>query len=98
MDVCHQHLEIQVLIMKMFVARLVMIMAIAVLGSSCSTLTASTAMKASYDTEEDSWLSRKIPGVKSLSNMIPPPTDARLKWDQYNDKNKKPDTAKSDEF
>lgn len=84
MDIYHQHPEMQVFIMKLFVARFAVLMMIAVLGSSCSTLTASSAVKASFDSEEDSWLAKKIPAVKSLSNMIPPPSEARLKWDQYN--------------
>lgn len=83
--------------MKLFVARFAVLVMVTVLGTSCSTLSTSNAVKASFDTEEESWLSRKIPGVKALSNMIPPPTDARLKWDQYN-KNKQKDTTKIDEF
>lgn len=97
MDIYHQLPEIQELIMKLFVARFAVLFMIAFLSSSCSTLTASTPVKASFDSEEDSWLARKIPAVKSLSNMIPPPSDARLKWDQYN-QGKRNDTFKADEM
>ena len=97
MDIYHQLPEIQELIMKLFVARLTVLFMIAALCSSCSTLTASAPVKASFDSEEDSWLARKIPAVKSLSNMIPPPSDARLKWDQYN-QGKRNDTFKAEEM
>lgn len=83
--------------MKLFVAKLVVLTMVTVMGASCSSLKMGSAVKAGFDSEEESWLERKIPGVKSLSNMIPPPSEARLKWDQYN-KNKTKDASKADEF
>jgi uncharacterized protein YunC (DUF1805 family) len=97
MDIYHQHLEIQVLNMKLFVARLMMLLILTAMVASCSSLNIGSAVKAGFDSEEESWLAKKIPGVKTLSNMIPPPTEARLKWDQYNN-NKQKDASKSDEF
>ena len=35
--------------------------------------------------DEESWASRYIPGVRAVSKFIPPPSDARKKWDdRYN--------------
>lgn len=97
MELNHQILEIWIINMNSFVARLIILIMILVVGASCSTLTTGSAVKAGFESEEESWLSRKIPGVKALSNMIPPPTDARLKWDQYN-KDKQKDPSKVDGF
>ncbi len=97
MDIYHQHLEIQVFNMKLFVARFLVLIVFLALAASCSTLNSGNAVKANFESEEESWLSRKVPGFKSLSNMIPPPTDARLKWDQYNS-NKQKDASKADEL
>ncbi|MEW6349652.1 MAG: hypothetical protein AB1646_11370 [Thermodesulfobacteriota bacterium] len=30
-----------------------------------------------------SWASRHIPGWRALTAYLPPPTDARMKWDEY---------------
>lgn len=54
-----------------------------VCASACSSLRSGNAVKASFETEEtEGWLARKVPGIKTLSNIIPPPNENRLKWDQ----------------
>lgn len=56
--------------------------------TSCSGLrSGNTAVKASYEAEEnEGWMKRKIPGLKTLSDLVPPPNEARIKWDQRNRK------------
>lgn len=50
---------------------------------SCSTIQGFKTVKAGYDTEdEEGWASKYIPGVRAVSKFIPPPTDARKKWDE----------------
>ncbi|MFH1114859.1 MAG: hypothetical protein V1792_13170 [Pseudomonadota bacterium] len=66
----------------------VLVLAVALflaLTASCTSMRSLTAVKANYDMdqEEDGWASRYIPGVKALSKLIPPPTDARKKWDDH---------------
>lgn len=51
--------------------------------TSCTTLRAGAPVKAGFEAEEPGWALRHIPGLKALSNLIPPPTDARLKWDEW---------------
>jgi hypothetical protein len=59
------------------------------LVSSCSsTLSSVSAVKAGYENEKDGWISRNIPSLEKLSNMIPPPTEARMKWDETQKKQK----------
>ena len=66
-----------------------------VLFSSCSHLKSGAAVKAGYsidsepspadmdpDRSRDSWASRYIPGWKAVNRLIPPPTEARRKWDE----------------
>lgn len=52
--------------------------------TSCTGLRGAKLLKAGYqpEDEEESWASKYIPGVRSLSNLIPPPTDARREWDE----------------
>ncbi|MGB9618373.1 MAG: hypothetical protein ACP5M0_07385 [Desulfomonilaceae bacterium] len=53
------------------------------LAASCTSLRSGNAVKAAFDANEsDGWLSRHIPGVKKLSEIIPPPNEARKQWDQ----------------
>jgi hypothetical protein len=53
------------------------------LAASCTSLRSGKAVKAAYDANEsDGWMSRHIPGVKKLSEIIPPPNEARKQWDQ----------------
>jgi|GEM_PF-2320483 len=53
------------------------------LFTSCSTLKSGTAVKAAFDLEEqESWMMRKIPGLKTLSELVPPPNENRIKWDK----------------
>jgi hypothetical protein len=61
--------------------------------ASCSTLRSGIPVKAGYDTEkaglnsdEEGWASRNIPGMRALSNFIPPPNEARTKWDDWQKK------------
>jgi hypothetical protein len=54
------------------------------LATSCTSLRAPKLVKAGYEAEkEEAWASRYIPGASALSNLVPPPTDARTKWDEY---------------
>lgn len=50
--------------------------------SCSSTLSSVSAVKAGYENEKSGWISRNIPSLEKLSNMIPPPTEARTKWDE----------------
>jgi hypothetical protein len=65
------------------------IFALALFASSCSTLRSGNPVKAGYapekpafDVEEGGWAYRNIPGVKALSDFVPPPNEARTKWDE----------------
>ena len=49
--------------------------------SSCSGLRTGSPVKAGFDAEDEGWASRNIPGVRKLSDLIPPPSEARQKWD-----------------
>ncbi len=33
--------------------------------------------------KQQNWASRHIPGWKALASFLPPPTEARMKWDEY---------------
>jgi hypothetical protein len=56
----------------------------AFLVSSCSSIqTAGSIVKpAGYENEKTGWLQKNLPSLEKLSNLIPPPTDARMKWDE----------------
>jgi len=50
--------------------------------TSCTGLRLGNPVKAAYETEKaDGWISKYIPGLKTLSDLIPPPSDARKEWD-----------------
>ncbi len=69
--------------MKNIVFVALLLAAVLMCASACSSLRWGNAVKASFDTEEsDGWLKRKVPGIKTLSNIIPPPNENRIKWDQ----------------
>ncbi len=53
-----------------------------ILLTSCSTLRVGSPVKAGYEVEEPSWALRYIPGLKAISDLIPPPNEARTKWDE----------------
>jgi uncharacterized protein YceK len=64
-----------------------------ILLASCSTLRSAIPVKAGYDADkagfdidEEGWASRHIPGIKALSNFVPPPNEARTKWDDWQKK------------
>jgi hypothetical protein len=64
---------------------MILVLTILVMPSliSCSALKAGNPVKAGFDTEqEEGWLTRKVPGLKSLSDVIPPPSEARQQWDE----------------
>ncbi|MDQ7785928.1 MAG: hypothetical protein RDU20_23945 [Desulfomonilaceae bacterium] len=65
------------------------------LTTSCTSMRSLTAVKAGYDAEQqDSWASRYIPGVRAISRLVPPPSDARKEWDaRYNKRNHQGDSA-----
>ncbi len=59
------------------------ILLVLLLAASCTSLRSGKAVKAAYEANESGgWLSRNIPGVKRLSEIVPPPTDARRQWDE----------------
>ena len=49
---------------------------------SCSAVKWAVPAKAGADMDEESWASRYIPGVRAVSNIIPPPSEARVIWDE----------------
>jgi hypothetical protein len=57
---------------------------------SCATMSSGTPVKtafnvpakASFDDDEPGWLSRNVPGIKTLSDLFPKPSEARTLWDQ----------------
>jgi len=52
--------------------------------TSCSGVRSGTAVKAAFDAEDqESWITKYVPGLKSISNLLPPPNENRTKWDQY---------------
>jgi hypothetical protein len=61
------------------------------LVSSCTHLRSGAPVKASFDLpaktstppEEQGWASKYIPGVRLISNLLPEPSEARVKWDDY---------------
>lgn len=51
--------------------------------SSCASTGTPTFMKAGFDRQDDEgWASKYIPGIGALSRLVPPPSEARLKWDE----------------
>ena len=55
---------------------------------SCSAVKWAVPAKAGSDMDEDSWALRYIPGLKAMSDFVPPPNDARMQWDErYKSKN-----------
>lgn len=58
--------------------------------TSCTTLQVGTPVKAGYEVEQPSWPVRYIPGLKTLSDLVPPPNEARLKWDEAQKKRGNP--------
>jgi hypothetical protein len=43
-------------------------------------------VKSSMDSpdQQEGWAARNVPGWKALSALLPPPTEARQKWDEQN--------------
>jgi len=76
--------------MKSATILLVSLLAVFSLLSSCTSLGSKlrlgSPIKAGYEGEAPGWASRNLPGVKTLSNLIPPPTDARMQWDEWQKK------------
>jgi hypothetical protein len=68
--------------MKIISVGFVAAMMALILLSSCSTLRVGAPVKAGYEVEEPSWALRYIPGLKAVSDLIPPPNEARMKWDE----------------
>lgn len=55
---------------------------------SCSAVKWAVPAKAGSDMDEESWALRYVPGLKALSDFIPPPTEARTQWDErYRNRN-----------
>lgn len=55
---------------------------------SCSAVKWAVPAMAGSEMDEESWALRYVPGLKALSDFIPPPTEARQQWDErYRNKN-----------
>ncbi len=67
--------------MKLSAVILVMIVIFMPLLTSCS-VRQGAPLKAGFEPEDQGWLSRNVPGIKKLSDIIPPPTEARQKWEE----------------
>lgn len=39
-------------------------------------------VQAGYDADKPGWAERYIPGFRRVVNLLPPPTEARIKWDE----------------
>jgi len=59
---------------------------VAPLLSACSALRSGSAVPAGYAAEKESSVTSRIPGVSSIANFLPAPTEARTKWDRYYEK------------
>ncbi|MGC8605792.1 MAG: hypothetical protein ACP5VS_19175 [Desulfomonilaceae bacterium] len=57
---------------------------LSLLFSSCSSMQtpASAVRPAGYENEKPGWIKRNLSSLETLSSMIPPPTEARTKWDE----------------
>jgi len=42
----------------------------------------SAVRPAGYENEKTGWFQKNLPSFETLSNLIPPPNDARMKWDE----------------
>ena len=64
--------------------------------TSCTHLRSGTAVKAGFDADsppgavgldslapKESWASRHVPGWKAVQRLLPPPTEARRKWEDH---------------
>jgi hypothetical protein len=58
--------------------------------SSCSSLRSGNAVQAAFETGSDGWVTKHVPGAKTLSNLIPPPNEARTNWDRWYEKRSQP--------
>jgi hypothetical protein len=54
--------------------------------ASCSALRTGNAVPAAYESDKPGWASKYIPGVKSISEIVPPPSEARTNWDRWYEK------------
>jgi hypothetical protein len=51
--------------------------------TSCASTGATTFMKAGFEQQDnEGWASKYLPGISFLSKLLPPPTEARLEWDE----------------
>jgi hypothetical protein len=64
--------------------------------TSCSALRSGNPVKAGYEADKQGWTSKYIPGVKSVSKFVPPPSDARANWDRWYEKRKEPWKARDE--
>lgn len=77
--------------MKKLVVAALTALVILPLASSCTALRSGVPVKAAFDSpaktgiqvEEQSWASRYIPGVRAISQIVPEPSEARVKWDEW---------------
>lgn len=52
--------------------------------TSCASTGTATFMKAGFEQEDkEGWASKYLPGGSFLSKLLPPPTEARLEWDEH---------------
>jgi hypothetical protein len=77
--------------MKKLVVAALTALVILPLASSCTAVRSGVPVKAAFDSpakagvpvDERGWASRYIPGVRAISNLVPEPSEARVKWDEY---------------
>jgi hypothetical protein len=73
-------------LMKRFLPLLVIGLLGIPLLNGCTTMRSAKAVPAAYEEEKKSSVSRYIPGLSSLSNLLPPPSEARTNWDRWYEK------------
>jgi hypothetical protein len=80
--------------MGVFMKRFLPLLVIGLLGvpllNGCTTMRSGKAVPAAYESEKQGSVTKYIPGLQSLSNLLPPPSEARTNWDQWYKKQSDP--------
>jgi hypothetical protein len=72
-----------------FLALLVAVLSLPMLNA-CSALRSGKLVPAGYEAEKQSWVSKYVPGAQTISNLVPPPSEARSNWDRWYEKRSDP--------
>lgn len=78
-----------------FVFLLVALLSIPLLNA-CSSLRSGHAVPAGYETEKKSPITKYLPGGQTISNFLPPPSEARTNWDRWYEKRSDPWKARDE--